>query len=68
MNYKRNCLYIALESGGLSNIKLQELISSFRNRHVHKCDLKNVCTTLETHIELIPLRSDGESRVEHYCK
>ena len=36
--YKHNCLYLALESGGLSYIKLQHLISSLRNRHVHKCD------------------------------
>ena len=68
-NYKHNCLYLALQSGGLSNIKLQELILSLRNRHVHKCDLGNVCNTLETHTELISLRNDGETnRVEHYGK
>ena len=50
----------------LSDIKLQELILSLRNRHVHKCDLEHVCNTLEIHIELIPLRNDGETnRVEH---
>ena len=37
-NYKHNCLYLVLQSGGLSDIKLQELILSLRNRHVHKCD------------------------------
>ena len=37
-NYKHNCLYLALQSGGLSDIKLQELILTLRNRHVHKCD------------------------------
>ena len=37
-----------------------------RNRHIHKCDSSNVCDTLEIHIELIPLKSDGGSRVEHY--
>ena len=41
---------------------------SLRNCHVHKCDLENVCNTLETHIELIPLRSNGGNRVEHYGK
>ena len=42
---------------------------SLRNRHVQKFDLQNVCNTLETHIELIPLRNDGETnRVEHYGK
>ena len=65
-NYKHDCLYLALESGGLSDIKLQYLILSSRNRHVHKCDLENVCNTLGIHIELIPLRSNAEHRVEHY--
>ena len=68
-NYKHNCLYLALQPGGLSNIKLQELILSLRNRHVHKCDLENVCNTLEIFIELISLKNDGETnRVEHHGK
>ena len=67
-NYKHNCLYLALQAGGLSDVKLQELILSLRNRHIHKCDLENVCNTLEIHIELISLRSNGENRVEHYDK
>ena len=67
--YRHNCLYLALQSGGLSDVKLQELILSLRNRHIHKCDLENVCNTLEIHIELISLRNDGETnRVEHYGK
>ena len=41
---------------------------SSRNRHIHKSDLENVCKTLEIHIELISLRSNGENRVEHYGK
>ena len=67
-NYHHNCLYLALEAGGLSDIKLQELILTLRNRTIHKCDLSNVSDTLEIHIELISLKSDGESRVEHYGK
>ena len=68
-NYKHNCLYLASQAGGLSDVKLQELILSLRNRHIHKCDLENVCKTLEIHIELISLRNDGETnRVEHYGK
>ena len=67
-NYKHNCLYLALQSGGLSDIKLQELILSLRNRHIHKCDLENVCNITEIHTELIPLSSNGENRVEHYSK
>ena len=68
-NYHHNCLYLALQAGGLSDIKLQELILSLRNRHIHKCELSNVCDTLEIHIELISLRDDGETnRVEHYGK
>ena len=61
-------MYLALHSGGLSDIKLQELILTLRNRHIRKCDLENVCNTLEIHIELISFRSDGESRVGHYGK
>ena len=41
---------------------------SLRNRHIHKCDLENVFNTIEIHIELIALRSNGENRVEHYGK
>ena len=65
-NHTHNCLYLALQSGGLSDIKLQELILTLRHRTIHTCDLSNVCTTLEFHIELISLRNDGETnRVEH---
>ena len=38
-NYKHNCLYLALKAGGLTDVKLQELILTMRNRHIHKCDL-----------------------------
>ena len=65
-NYEHNCLYLALESSGLPVIKVQGLILSLRNRHIHKCDLENVCNTLETHIELISVKTDGPSRIEHY--
>ena len=67
-NYHHNCLYLALEAGGLPDIKLQELILTLRNRTIHKCDLSNVSDTLEIHIELISLKSDGLSRIEHYGK
>ena len=67
-SYEHNCLHLALQSGGLSDIKLQELIFSLRNRHIHKCHLIIACGTVEIHIELIPLRSNGENRVEHYGK
>ena len=67
-NYRHNCLYLALQAGGLSYIKLQQLILSLRNRHIHKCDLENVCNTLEIHIELISIKADGLSRIEHYGK
>ena len=66
--YKHNCLYLALKAGGLSCIKLQQLILSLRNGTVHKCDLENVCNVLEIHVELISLRSSGENRGEHYGK
>ena len=67
-NCKHNCLYLALQSGGLPTIKLQEIILTLRNRHIHKCDFGNVCNTLEIHIELIALRRNGENRVDHYGK
>ena len=57
-----------MESGGLSVAKLQELVLSLRNRHIHECDLKIVCNTLEIHIELISAKTDGLSRIEHYGK
>ena len=42
---------------------------TLRNRTIHTCDLPNVCNTLETNIELIPIRTDGKSCVvEHYPK
>ena len=60
---------MALQAGGSSDIKLQELIFISRNRAIHECDLSNVCPTLGTNIELIPIRNDGEScGVEHYTK
>ena len=67
-NYHHNCLYLALQAGGLSDIKLQELILTLRHRTIHTCDLSNVCDALESRIEPISLRSDGEGRVEHYGK
>ena len=66
-DYKHNCLYLALQAGGLSDIKLQELILTLRDRHIHKCDLFNLSNALETNIELISSRNDGKkSDVDHY--
>ena len=66
-DYKHNCLHLALQAGGLSDTQLQELILTLRNRHIHKCDLSNVCNALEITIELISIRTDGKkSDVEHY--
>ena len=66
-NYKHNCLFLALQAGGLNDIKLQELILTLRNRHIHKCDLSKVCNALKINIELISIRTDGKkSDVEHY--
>ena len=66
-DYKHNCLYLALQAGGLSDIKLQELILTLRSRNIHQCDLSNLCNTLEINIELISIRNDGKkSDVDHY--
>ena len=67
-NYKHNCLYLALEAGGLSDIKLQQLILTIRHRTIHKCDLEHLCDILLINIELISIRNDGHNRVEHYGK
>ena len=66
-NYKHICLYLALQAGGLSYIKLQELIISLRNRRIHKCDLFNLCNTLEINIELISIRNDGKKSDVDHC-
>ena len=66
-NYKHNCLYLALEAGCLSDVKLQQLVLTVRNRTICTCDLSNVCNVLEINIEISSLRNDNEkSRVEHY--
>ena len=65
-NYKHNCLYLALEEGGLSHIKLQQLVLALRNRTIHKCDLENVCDALHIQIVIKSIRNDGDTRVEHY--
>ena len=55
--------YLALQAGGLSYIKLQELILTLRHRTIHKCDVSNVCDTLEIRIELSSITHDGLSRI-----
>ena len=68
-NYEHNCLRLALQASGLSYIPLQELTLTLRNRTIHKCDLSNVCNTLEINAEFISTRNDGKtSDVEHYPK
>ena len=52
----------------MSDIKLQQLILTLRNRTIHKCDLKNVCDALQINIELNSIRNDEIRRVEHYGK
>ena len=59
-------MYLALKAGGLSNIRLQHLILTLRNRIIHKCDLSNVCNALDINIELFHLDDVGDSRVGHY--
>ena len=45
-NCKHNCLYLALQAGGLPYVKLQHLTVNLRSRIIHKCDLTNVCNAL----------------------
>ena len=67
-NYHHNCLYLALEQGGLSYVKLQQLILTLRNRTIHICDLNKVCDTITIKIKLTTLRNDGTHRIENYGK
>ena len=42
---------------------------TLRDRTIPKCDLPNVCNTLEINIERISIRNDGKKNdVEHYAK
>ena len=66
-DYKHNCLYLALQAGGLSYFELQELTLPLRNHHILRCDLLNLCNTLEINIEFISIRNDGKkSGADHY--
>ena len=42
-NYIHNCLYIALQNGGLSDVKLNLMKSFVINREVAMCKLKDIC-------------------------
>ena len=66
IEYNDNCLYIALEEGGLSNEKLELLKSFVNNRIVPKCKLKDVCNKLEIMIKLTSINKDLTSRTEKY--
>jgi hypothetical protein len=66
LEYNDNCLYIALEAGGLGNDKLELLKSFVNNRVVPKCKLKDVCNKLEIMIKLTSINKDLTSRVEKY--
>ena len=60
-------MHLALKAGGLSDLKLQHLILTLRNRTIHKCDLTTLCNVLEINFELISLKNeDGNIRMEHY--
>ena len=66
IEYNDNCLYIALEEGGLSNDKLELLKTFVNNRIVPKCNLKDVCNKLEIMIKLTSINKDLTSRTEKY--
>ena len=46
---------------------MQELILTLRNRHIHKCDLSNLCNTLEINIEFGSIRNDGKKSDVDHC-
>ena len=67
--YNENCLYLALEAGGMCQEKLEERLKSFiMNRVVPKCKLKDVCEKLDIYIKLTTLRNDLSGRTESYGK
>ena len=51
-NYINNCLYIALQNGGLSDIKLNKMKLFVVNREVAMCKLKDICEKLNIYITI----------------
>jgi hypothetical protein len=65
-NYKHNCLYKALENGGMSEEKLNRLTSFVVNRDVPMSKLKIVCEKL--HIEIRLRKRDARKGAIIYGK
>ena len=51
-NYKHNCLFIALQNGGLNDVKLNQLKHFVINREVAMCKLKDICNKLKIYITI----------------
>ena len=60
-DYLHNCLYLALEAGGLESQKLQRLKHFVINRHVAKCRLGDVAASLDIYIRLKTIRPDASA-------
>ncbi len=68
-NYKENCLYVALQQCGLSQIQLNMIKSSVKNREVAKCDLKKLAIDMGITIKLHIYKKDStSSNVDLYNK
>ncbi len=65
-NYKENCLYKALENGGMSEEKLNRLTSFVVNRDVPISKLKAVCDKL--HIQIKLRKKDKTDKPYYYGK
>ena len=56
------------KSKGVTRYSITTKILKLRSKAIHTCDLEKVCNVLEIRIELIPIKNDGLSRIEHYGK
>jgi len=64
--YKNNCLFIALENGGMNNIKLNNLKSFVNNRNIPICKLKEITEKLDITINLKRIRKDGNKKTRNF--
>ena len=59
--YRHNCLYIALNNGGLGEDKLESMKRFVINRIVPQCKLKDLCKALDIVIKLSSIRKDKKT-------
>lgn len=66
-NYKKNCLYIALEQSGLSTEKLNKYLMYVKSGHVPVCNLQKIADHLDICIKLSTIKvynNNGETHTD----